>query len=93
MAGMKDVTIVHMSTVCTVGTDLFARSNVQRSIGNLGVGEEAVVAGLRGAAMSGVRHGEVEDEVAGASGILQVVDELNVAAFLPFLFAGRALVP
>ena len=86
-----DVKIV--SILCTVGTDLFARSNVQRAVGVLRVGEEAVVVGLRGGAEAIMRHGEVEDEVAGASGILQVVDELNVAAFLPFLFAGRALVP
>ena len=36
-----------------------------------------------------MRHSEVEDEVTGASGVLQVVDDLNVAAFLPILFAGR----
>ena len=60
---------------CERGTDLFARSNVQRAVGVLRVGEEAVVVGLRGGAEAIMRHGEVEDEVAGASGILQVVDE------------------
>jgi len=59
---------------CERGTDLFARSNVQRAVGVLRVGEEAVVVGLRGGAEAIMRHGEVEDEVAGASGILQVVD-------------------
>ena len=33
-----------------------------------------------------MRHGEVENQVAGASGVLQVVEDLNTA-FLPILGA------
>ena len=36
-----------------------------------------------------MRHGEVKNQVAGASGVLQVVEDLNVTAFLPILGAGR----
>ena len=35
------------------------------------------------APVSVVGDGEVEDEIAGASSVLQVVDDLNVAVFLP----------
>ena len=36
-----------------------------------------------------MRHGEVENQVTGANGVLQVVEDLNVTAFLPILGAGR----
>ena len=36
-----------------------------------------------------LRHGEVKNQVAGASGVLQVVEDLNVTASLPILGAGR----
>ena len=36
-----------------------------------------------------MRHGEVEDQVTAPSGVLQVVEDLNVTAFLPILGAGR----
>ena len=36
-----------------------------------------------------MRHGEVENQVTGASGVLQLVEVLNVTAFLPILGAGR----
>ena len=35
-----------------------------------------------------MRHGEAKSQVTGASGVLQVVDDLSVAAFLPILCAG-----
>jgi len=35
-----------------------------------------------------MRHGEVEDQVTAPSGVLQVVEDLNVTAFLPILGAG-----
>jgi len=35
-----------------------------------------------------MRHGEVEDQVTAPSGVLQVVEDLNVTAFLPILSAG-----
>ena len=35
-----------------------------------------------------MRHGEVEDQVTAPSSVLQVVEDLNVAAFLPILGAG-----
>ena len=56
-----DVKIV--SILCTVGTDLFARSNAQRCIEVLGVGEHwqagtvVTVVGLRSTAISVMRHG------------------------------------
>ena len=34
-------------------------------------------------------HGEVENQVTAPSGVLQVVEDLNVTAFLPILGAGR----
>jgi len=36
-----------------------------------------------------MRHGEVENQVAGASGVLQAVEDLNVTAFLPIHGADR----
>ena len=36
-----------------------------------------------------MRHGEVENQVTAPSGVLQVVEDLNVTAFLPILGAGR----
>ena len=35
-----------------------------------------------------MRHGEVENQVTAPSGVLQVVEDLNVTAFLPILGAG-----
>ena len=36
-----------------------------------------------------MRHGEVENQVTAPSGVVQVVEDLNVTAFLPILGAGR----
>ena len=52
------------------------------------MGEQAILVGLRGTAISVMRHGEVEDQVTAPSGVLQVVEDLNVTAFLPILGAG-----
>ena len=75
-----------MIAVCVY---LLACSNVQRCIEVLGVGEQAILVGLRGAAISVMRHGEVENQVTAPSGVLQVVEDLDVPALLPILGAGR----
>ena len=36
-----------------------------------------------------MRHGEVEHQITAPSGVLQVVEDLHVTAFLPILGAGR----
>ena len=36
-----------------------------------------------------MRHGEVEHQITAPSGVLQVVEDLNVTPFLPILGAGR----
>jgi len=64
-------------------------SNVQRCIEVLGVGEQAILVGLSGAPVSVMRHGEVEHEITAPSGVLQVVEDLDVPALLPILGAGR----
>jgi len=40
-----------------------------------------------------MRHGEVENQVTAPSGVLQVVEDLNVTAFLPIPGAGRDTMP
>ena len=83
MAGMKV-----MLRLLAFARDMFLSFCVRRAAVHLGPGGglASYSDGAAGTATSDVRHGEVKNQVAGASGVLQVVEDLDVTVCVSLFY-------
>ncbi len=82
-----DVLIV--SVLVAIGVNLALRSNAQGRIKVSGVRQLPILVGLGASAIAVVGNPEIEEEVPRPSRVLEVVDNLDVAALLSRRVTGR----
>ncbi len=80
----QESNVLIVSVLALILLDLALRSEVQERIEVQGVCEFAIVFGLGATPLAVVGDAKIEDEVPRLGRVLEVVDELDVAALLPF---------